>query len=102
MKGYNKYPEISLKMSKEEQEDEEEEYADGTKEKIKFGSEDSSISSSSVPCGGCGAHLHCQVICLYSFTLYLTKNVFHVKDKIYLKTFYENKVSFTCMKDTNL
>ena len=29
-------------------------------DKFKYGTADSSISSSNVPCSGCGAHLHCQ------------------------------------------
>uniref|UniRef100_A0A1B6HVK5 G domain-containing protein n=1 Tax=Homalodisca liturata TaxID=320908 RepID=A0A1B6HVK5_9HEMI len=55
MKDYDKYAEIAVKKIKEENEDE----IDASW-KLNYGSADPNVPSSSVPCGGCGAHLHCQ------------------------------------------
>lgn len=34
---------------------------------FEYGTADSSIPASDVPCGGCGAHLHCQVSFFFFF-----------------------------------
>lgn len=59
MVDYNKYIEVSVKQQKDEQEESEE--RDSGSWNVNYGSADPNQPSSSVPCGGCGAHLHCQV-----------------------------------------
>lgn len=56
MYDYNKFAEVSVRQEDEEETDDEDERTD-----INYGSADPSIPTSSVPCGGCGAHLHCKV-----------------------------------------
>lgn len=59
MSDYNKYSEVSVKQQKDENEESEESVSDVLN--VNYGSADPDQPSSSVPCGGCGAHLHCQV-----------------------------------------
>lgn len=56
MKDYDKYSEVSVKL----QEDSDDELEIETRN-VKYGSADPNVPPSSVSCGGCGAHLHCQV-----------------------------------------
>lgn len=59
MADYNKYIEVSVKQQKDEKEESEERDTDSWN--VNYGSADPNQPASSVPCGGCGAHLHCQV-----------------------------------------
>jgi hypothetical protein len=56
MKDYNQYAEVSVKGEEDSDEENDSHNAD-----VNYGTADPNISASNVPCGGCGAHLHCKV-----------------------------------------
>lgn len=55
MKDYEKYDEVTVFDKDSEDEDV------VLEENAKYGTADPNVPSSTIPCGGCGAHLHCQV-----------------------------------------
>lgn len=57
MKDYKKYAEVSVKQVDEDSDDEN----PAIEQNVQYGTADPNVPSSTIPCGGCGAHLHCQV-----------------------------------------
>lgn len=57
MKDYEKYDEVIVSKFDDDSENEDIVH----EEKAKYGTADPNVPSSTIPCGGCGAHLHCQV-----------------------------------------